>query len=93
MTHDLCGASGRLRDLAEELGVALGHWGMRGEVRDKAAARRAATTAVHLMDQMLRELYRARQQLVPEIRVNDDALAAEVDVMLAESRARREASS
>jgi hypothetical protein len=75
--------AGRLEDSAGLLGVMLGQWAYRDEARDKAAARRAANTAVDTIDGMLAALHKARAALVAEVRAYDDATAARVDAMLA----------
>jgi hypothetical protein len=62
-----------LRDRTSVLGVALVQWADRGTARDKAAARRAGSTAVDAIDALLRDLYALRGRLVREIRQADDA--------------------
>ena len=77
----------RLDDHVDMLGVSLAWWAGRDTARDKAAARRAANTAMAAVDAMLAELHRARARLVSEIRQADDATAARVDALLAQRRA------
>ncbi len=62
-----------LRDRTSVLGVALVQWADRGTARDKAAARRAGSTAVDAIDGLLRDLYALRGRLAREIREADDA--------------------
>jgi hypothetical protein len=62
-----------LRDRTSALGVALTQWADRGTARDKAAARRAGSTAVDAIDALLRDLFVLRGRLVREIRQADDA--------------------
>ncbi len=62
-----------LRDRTSVLGVALVQWADRGTARDKAAARRAGSTAVDAIDGLLRDLYALRGRLAREIRQADDA--------------------
>lgn len=49
--------------------------------------------AIHVVDELLRELYRVRSALIGEIRADDDGGTARVDRLLAEIRAEREAAS
>jgi hypothetical protein len=62
-----------LRDSTAVLGVALVQWADRSTAPDKAAARRAGTTAVDAIDAMLRDLFVLRGRLVQEIRQADAA--------------------
>ncbi len=62
-----------LRDRTSVLGVALTQWADRGTAQDKAAARRAGSTAVDAIDALLRDLFALRGRLVREIRQADDA--------------------
>ena len=71
-----------LHDQAGLLGVSLAQWSYRDTAVDKAAARRAASTAMGAIDDLLRQLYALRGQLVSEIRTADDAAAARVDALL-----------
>lgn len=75
-----------LAGLAEQAGVSLAQWADRDAAASKAAARRAANTAMDAIDAMLAELHKIRQQLVSEIRAHDDAAAARVDDLLASRR-------
>lgn len=67
-----------LRERTSVLGVALVQWADRGTARDKAAARRAGTTAVDTIDGLLRDLYALRGRLSREIRQADDAARGRV---------------
>jgi hypothetical protein len=69
----------------------LGAWAARDDTRPQAGVRQAANRAMGAIDRMLADLHRARQQLVTEIRLADDATAARADAMLAAARAKREA--
>jgi phage gp36-like protein len=62
-----------LRDRTGVLDVALVQWADRSTAPDKAAARRAGTTAVDAIDAMLRDLFVLRGRLVQEIRQADGA--------------------
>jgi hypothetical protein len=62
-----------LRDRTSVLGVALMQWADRDTAGDKAAARRAGSTAVDAIDALLRDLFVLRGRLVREIRQADDA--------------------
>ena len=62
-----------LRDSTAVLGVALSQWAGRSTAPDKAAARRAGTTAVDAIDAMLRDLFELRGRLVQETRQADNA--------------------
>ena len=55
------------------LGTTLAQRDQRETAADKAAARRAGSTAVDAIDAMLRQLYVLRGRLVSEIRQADDA--------------------
>jgi hypothetical protein len=81
----------RLDAMTGVLGVALAQWAIRDETKAQPEIRQAANTAVAAIDDMLAALHRARQQLVTEVRAADDANAARVDAMLAETRQQREA--
>jgi len=63
-----------LHDSLGELGVSLAWWDQRETARDKAAARKAGSTAVDAIDSMLRQLYMVRGRLTREIRQADDGL-------------------
>jgi hypothetical protein len=67
-----------LRDRTGILDVALVQWANRGTARDKAAARRAGSTAVDAIDALLRDLFLLRGRLVREIRQADDAARCRV---------------
>jgi hypothetical protein len=54
-----------------------------------SAAIKAGYDAVKEIDQLTRQLYALRQQLVGELRADEDARAIRVDALLAEFRARR----
>jgi hypothetical protein len=62
-----------LRDSTGVLGVALVQWADRNTAPDKAAARRAGTTAVDAIDAILRDLFVLRGRLVQEMRQADGA--------------------
>jgi hypothetical protein len=62
-----------LRDRAGILDVALVQWANRNTEPDKAAARRAGSTAVDAIDALLRDLFLLRGRLVREIRQGDGA--------------------
>jgi hypothetical protein len=67
-----------LRDRADILDVALAQWANRGTEPDKAAARRAGSTAVDAIDALLRDLFLLRGRLVQEIRQGDGAARCRV---------------
>lgn len=75
---------GRLDDHLGALGVALAVWATRDDSKAQPDVTRAGHAAVEAIDAMLAGLYRARAQLVTEIRQAQDAAAARVDAMLAE---------
>jgi hypothetical protein len=81
---------GRLGDHLGVLGAALVTWGTRDDSMAQPEVTRAGHTAVEVIDAMLAELHRARQQLVDEIREHQDAELARVDAMLAELRAAKD---
>ena len=56
-----------------------------------AEAIKAGHGAVEVIDEIVRGLYRLREQLVSELRADEDIRAGRVEAMLAEYRARREA--
>jgi hypothetical protein len=62
-----------LRDRTGILDVALVRWANRGTEPDKAAARRAGSTAVDAIDALLRDLFLLRGRLVREIGQADGA--------------------
>lgn len=78
-------ATGRLGDEGYNgvLGVALAQWMARDDGQADADARRAANTAMDMIDAALAELHLLRARLVGEIRASDDQAAARVDAMLA----------
>ena len=76
----------RLDAMTGVLGVALAQWAVRDETKAQPEIRTAANTAMAAIDDMLTALHQARQQLVTEVRAADDANAARVDAMLAETR-------
>jgi hypothetical protein len=55
-----------------------------------AEAIKAGHGAVEVIDQLTRQLYALRQQLIDELRVNADAVMASTDQLLARTRTRRE---
>jgi hypothetical protein len=70
------------------LGVALAPWAGRDDAKPQAEVRRAANTAMHAVDGLLRNLHQLRSCLVCEIRASDAASAARTDALL--ERIRRE---
>ena len=62
-----------LRDHTGILDLALAQWANRSTEPDKAAARRAGSTAVDAIDALLRDLFLLRGRLVREIRQADGA--------------------
>jgi hypothetical protein len=56
-----------------------------------AEAIKAGHGAIEVIDEIVRELYQVQDQLVGELRSEEDIRAVRVDAMLAETRARREA--
>ncbi len=67
-----------LRDNAGILSAALEQWADQTTAPDKAAARRAASTAVDAIDTLLRDLYLLRGRLVQEVRQSDNAARCQV---------------
>ena len=81
--HDVPGDfDAHLGRLARELTT----WVTRDDSKAQPEVTRAGHTAVEAIDAMLAGLYRARQQLVGEIRQHQDAGIARVDAMLAKHR-------
>lgn|GEM_PF-1274076 len=76
-------ACGRLDGYNGVLGVALAQWMARDDSRAEPEVRRAANTAMDMVDAMLAELHLLRARLVSEIRGSDEATAARVDDLLA----------
>ena len=62
-----------LRDRTDLLSAALEQWAGEAATPDKAAARRAASSAVDAIDALLRDLYLLRGRLTQEIRHGDNA--------------------
>jgi hypothetical protein len=58
-----------------------------------AEAIRAGHGAIGAIDELIRDLYSLRGQLVSELRADEDARAVRVDAMLAKARARRDGAS
>jgi len=92
-----------IEDAAGLLAVRLGAWnhfGYRAPEDGQAAipplgersaeAIRAGHAAIEVIDQIIRDLHTLRGQLVTELRADEDATAARIDAMLAESRDRRD---
>jgi len=79
----------KLEDPMGVLAIALGQWEDRDDSKAQPEVRRAANTAMDAIDGMLHRLHAMRSRLVGEIRQADDASAARVDSMLAESRAKK----
>jgi hypothetical protein len=82
MNGPLDGVTGALEDEAGLLGISLAKWAYRDEAADRAAARRAASTAMGAIDAMLARLHAARAQLVTETRQDDDAAMARAGALL-----------
>jgi len=80
--------TGRLGDEGHNgvLGVALAQWMARDDSKAEPEVRRAANTAMDVIDSMLAELYGLRSRLVTEIRAADDATAARADALLRRCR-------
>lgn len=51
---------------------------------------KAGHGAIEVIDEIVRDLYRLREQLVSELRTDEDVRAVRVDAMLAEARTRRD---
>ena len=81
---NLIDASGQLEERVSVLGAALATWVARDDSKPQPEVRRAASTAMDEIDDMLADLHRARSALMDEMRDADDANAARVDAMLAE---------
>jgi hypothetical protein len=79
-----------LSAMTGRLDTALTTWAGRDESRAVPGVRQSANEAMAAVDDMITSLHRTRQQLAGEMRRYDDATAARVDAMLAESRKRRE---
>ena len=79
-------ACGRLDEHNGVLRVALAQWMARDDTKADPEARRAANTAMNMVDAMLAEIHLLRQRLVGEIRAADDAFNARVDEQLARHR-------
>jgi hypothetical protein len=56
-----------------------------------AEAIKGGHAAIEVIDEIVRDLYQVREQLISELRTDEDIRAVRVDAMLAEHRARREA--
>ncbi len=63
-----------VRERTSVPGAALAQWADRGTAKDKAAARRAGSTAVDAIDALLRDLFVLRGRLVHVFRQADDTL-------------------
>jgi hypothetical protein len=61
-------------------------WAVRDDTRPQPEVRRAANTAMDMLDAMLAEIYPLRARLVSEIRASDDATDARADALLARHR-------
>jgi hypothetical protein len=88
---------GPLDDAAALLAVRIGAWNHFEYAENvpplgerNAEAITAGHGAVEVIDQIIRDLHSLRQQLIGELRADEDARAARVDAMLAEARARRD---
>lgn len=95
---------GSLLDDAGLLGVRVGAWNHFGYAAPadgqaaipplgerSADAVRAGHGAIEVIDEITRDLYRLRDQLIIELRTDEDVRGRRVDAMLAEARARWEA--
>ncbi len=87
---------GPLEDAAGLLAVRVGAWNHMEYPENvpplgerNADAIKAGHGAVEVIDEIIRDLHCLRSQLVTELRADEDARAARVDQMLAETRARR----
>jgi hypothetical protein len=96
-------APGPLLDAVGLLGVRVGAWNHFGYPAPEegqaaipplgernAEAVRAGHGAIDVIDEITRDLYRLRDQLITELRTDEDVRGRRVDAMLAEARARRE---
>jgi hypothetical protein len=64
------------------LGIAAAQWATRDDSKPQPDIRRAASTAMAALDDMLITLHRLRGQLVTEIRKSDDASLVRADALL-----------
>jgi hypothetical protein len=94
---------GPLEDQAGLLAVRIGAWNHFGYAvpesgqaaipplgERSADAIKAGHGAIEVIDGITRDLYRLRDQLIVELRTDEDVRGRRVDAMLAEARARRE---
>jgi hypothetical protein len=94
---------GGIEDAAGLLAVRVGVWNHFGYAAPEdgqaaipplgernADAIRAGHSAVELIDEIIRDLYRLREQLVAELHTDAEAHGRRADQMIAEARARRE---
>ena len=90
-------APGSLLDKAGLLGVLVGKWNHFGQAAIPPLGERNAVAitgghdAIEVIDEITRDLYDLRSQLITELRTDEDVRGRGVDAMLAEARARREA--
>lgn len=70
---NLLDAAVQLNEHVGMFGVCAAQWVDRENSTDQAAARRAASKAVDALDAALGEVYRARAELVAQVRAHDDA--------------------
>jgi hypothetical protein len=78
-------ASTKLTCPMSNLDIALRRWEIRLDDKPQPEARRAANIAMDSIDSMLAHLHQMRSQLLGELRDADDATAARVDALLAET--------
>ncbi len=81
--RDYDDAVSALRSHIDDLGMWLAIWEARQEDAPDPHARRCANDAMDAIDGALAGLHKIRQQLIGEIRISDDQVAARVDALLA----------
>jgi len=79
-------AAGIIAGQLECLPAAVAAWEARSEDKPDAAARRAGSAAIDIIDDALAGLHALRASLIAQIRTSDDAHAARVDELLARGR-------
>jgi hypothetical protein len=97
------GEWGGIEDAAGLLAVRIGAWNHFGYAAPEsgqaairplgersAEAIKAGHGAIEVIDEIVRDLYRLRDQLIIELRTDEDVRGRRVDAMLAEARARRD---
>jgi hypothetical protein len=96
-------SAGPYEDAAGLLAVLLGAWNHFGYAAPEngqaaipplgersAEAINDGHAALEVIDEIVRDLYRLRNQLISELRTDEDVRSHRVDAMLAETRARRD---